>query len=355
MKFFKLPFEKKSPNNLRKLLSKITTRRAYILMNLFGIFYQSLCVEAAHSGPRFLLKTKEDGLYLLQLFTTHFIHADLFELKLYRCRDVGLQNYYRIYDDSVFSPANSRLVLINGVAWDFFAKQYEAALYTIQDAYVNDELVDCITKLFPSKPVEGVRIEIVACILMAIALLWLVNHILSHTLFAREPQREIFMDFREELPEQENVPDVLDDPNDKTLFSNRAEVLENKLTELNNSIFLKEEVQTLQGKFEKFIKDNECPVGKLLMDKPVTLSSGIAYNKNSLFGFFKPKENVCPITRKPLLENKKAVLETDVFRNNYIGRKLAKLEQAAAALEEKQQFSLCEEVLGEICDNVARI
>ena|GEM_PF-5925106 len=82
----------------------------------------------------------------------------------------------------------------------------------------------------------------------------------------------------------------------------------------------------LKKKCDKFEKKYLCPIGRFIMSDPVTMSSGITFERNEIAGWLSEakKTRRCPITRKILLE-KTLPATASIIKSN-IQEKLNKYE-----------------------------
>ncbi|MDR3491806.1 MAG: hypothetical protein P4M12_07185 [Gammaproteobacteria bacterium] len=128
--------------------------------------------------------------------------------------------------------------------------------------------------------------------------------------------------------------------------ADRLAVLENNIKDLRKlevSAQVESELLELEIKCNELEKKYSCPIGQFIMSDPVTMSSGITFEKNEIAKWLaKAKEQRrCPVTRKILIEKK--LPETNRIIKNNIQEKISKYETMFKKI--KCQFeNRCEQV-----------
>ncbi len=96
--------------------------------------------------------------------------------------------------------------------------------------------------------------------------------------------------------------------NVKNINALRFEKLEKNIETLQKTAIpshLALELSQLKENCAQFEKKYLCPIGRFIMSDPVTLSSGIAYERNNIARWLAAakKTRYCPVSRKTLREN----------------------------------------------------
>ncbi len=331
--------------NVKSSLDVFTLRSGSLFAGMFTAMYELDTATAAERDTRYLVSDMHGNKYLLHLFSKYIINpTDDVSHILKECRGAGVRSILKLTDKDLFSPSQRDLRLIKGLCWDAEGSTgYQAGLYNVDFSKADEWVVQCLTRQIDGRYTMTTAEIVFACLMIFVmakfGLLfyrrcWFRNH---------EQEDEI-------EPEEWKDVEEIDDPTDN---SKRFDVVEKKLEALQSDIEQKVKLKKCQSdaeglellndmkKFSEKVKifqnENRCPINQTVMDDPITLSSGIAYNKKDISRWIKTNKLSCPMTRKKLIEDKKSQLSTDVFRQNYINKKLTKFERTLTYFEGKNK------------------
>ncbi|KAL5826185.1 hypothetical protein ACOSQ4_017982 [Xanthoceras sorbifolium] len=159
-----------------------------------------------------------------------------------------------------------------------------------------------------------------------------------------EPQADLYKELpKEEVPVEsdlysiivdDSMPHVIEFP-DNTSFSSQSEY-----QNISRSITLPRVAQYVEPLYETFF----CPLTKEIMDDPVTIESGVTYEKKAIMEWFEtfenPEEIFCPTTGKKLMSMAlstnialKTTIEEWKDRNETTGIKVARAALSLASSE----------------------
>lgn len=139
--------------------------------------------------------------------------------------------------------------------------------------------------------------------------------------------------------QRQNAPQDHSDIETNTGFSQRLAKIKENLLALQNEAKESMEIQQLTKDMTVFEEKFQCPgtKPKHLMDIPITMSTGVTYNKKFIVAAFRDNNTTCPKTNKPFSENLNTLPAVDVIIKNDIQRRLQDFEQRIKHLQSPAQ------------------